>query len=137
MPGRGESGEVRARPRGAAGWRASQDPRDAFRLIFIEIAARRICSRCFVPPLRGANTAEKREENRESTPVGTGSSRKSATNSVLWHFGDDIPYIPNKRSGGVCIGGTIAPIFFNTMEDSGALPKSIRARDRGPSRRGA
>jgi aconitate hydratase 2/2-methylisocitrate dehydratase len=54
--------------------------------------------------------------------VGTGSSRKSATNSVLWHFGDDIPFIPNKRSGGVCIGGKIAPIFFNTMEDSGALP---------------
>ena len=54
--------------------------------------------------------------------VGTGSSRKSATNSVLWHFGDDIPHIPNKRGGGVCIGGKIAPIFFNTMEDSGALP---------------
>jgi aconitate hydratase 2/2-methylisocitrate dehydratase len=54
--------------------------------------------------------------------VGTGSSRKSATNSVLWHFGDDIPYIPNKRGGGICIGGKIAPIFFNTMEDSGALP---------------
>ncbi len=54
--------------------------------------------------------------------VGTGSSRKSATNSVLWHFGDDIPFIPNKRSGGVCIGGKVAPIFFNTMEDSGALP---------------
>jgi len=54
--------------------------------------------------------------------VGTGSSRKSATNSVLWHIGDDIPYIPNKRAGGVCIGGKIAPIFFNTMEDSGALP---------------
>lgn len=54
--------------------------------------------------------------------VGTGSSRKSATNSVLWFMGDDIPYIPNKRSGGVCIGGKIAPIFFNTMEDSGALP---------------
>ena len=54
--------------------------------------------------------------------VGTGSSRKSATNSVLWHFGDDIPYVPNKRAGGVCIGGKIAPIFFNTMEDSGALP---------------
>jgi aconitate hydratase 2 / 2-methylisocitrate dehydratase len=54
--------------------------------------------------------------------VGTGSSRKSATNSVLWHFGDDIPYVPNKRGGGVCIGGKIAPIFFNTMEDSGALP---------------
>jgi aconitate hydratase 2/2-methylisocitrate dehydratase len=54
--------------------------------------------------------------------VGTGSSRKSATNSVLWYTGDDIPYIPNKRAGGVCIGGKIAPIFFNTMEDSGALP---------------
>ncbi|MGR8999368.1 MAG: bifunctional aconitate hydratase 2/2-methylisocitrate dehydratase [Gammaproteobacteria bacterium] len=54
--------------------------------------------------------------------VGTGSSRKSATNSVLWHMGNDIPFIPNKREGGVCIGGKIAPIFFNTMEDSGALP---------------
>ena len=54
--------------------------------------------------------------------MGTGSSRKSATNSVLWHTGDDIPYIPNKRAGGVCIGGKIAPIFFNTMEDAGALP---------------
>ena len=54
--------------------------------------------------------------------VGTGSSRKSATNSVLWFMGDDIPYVPNKRAGGVCIGGKIAPIFFNTMEDSGALP---------------
>ena len=54
--------------------------------------------------------------------VGTGSSRKSATNSVLWHVGNDIPHIPNKRSGSVCLGGKIAPIFFNTMEDSGALP---------------
>jgi aconitate hydratase 2/2-methylisocitrate dehydratase len=54
--------------------------------------------------------------------VGTGSSRKSATNSVLWFIGNDIPFIPNKRDGGVCIGGKIAPIFFNTMEDSGALP---------------
>jgi aconitate hydratase 2/2-methylisocitrate dehydratase len=54
--------------------------------------------------------------------VGTGSSRKSATNSVLWHMGNDIPYIPNKRNGGYCFGGKIAPIFFNTMEDSGALP---------------
>ncbi|WP_434341321.1 bifunctional aconitate hydratase 2/2-methylisocitrate dehydratase [Motilimonas cestriensis] len=54
--------------------------------------------------------------------VGTGSSRKSATNSVLWFMGDDIPHVPNKRAGGVCIGGKIAPIFFNTMEDSGALP---------------
>jgi len=54
--------------------------------------------------------------------VGTGSSRKSATNSVLWFMGDDIPCVPNKRSGGVCLGGKIAPIFYNTMEDSGALP---------------
>ncbi len=54
--------------------------------------------------------------------MGTGSSRKSATNSVLWYIGNDIPYIPNKRDGGVCIGGKIAPIFFNTMEDAGALP---------------
>ncbi|HEY1059034.1 MAG TPA: bifunctional aconitate hydratase 2/2-methylisocitrate dehydratase [Limnobacter sp.] len=54
--------------------------------------------------------------------VGTGSSRKSATNSVLWFTGDDIPFIPNKRFGGYCLGGKIAPIFFNTMEDAGALP---------------
>jgi aconitate hydratase 2/2-methylisocitrate dehydratase len=54
--------------------------------------------------------------------VGTGSSRKSATNSVLWWTGEDIPYVPNKRFGGVCLGGKIAPIFYNTMEDSGALP---------------
>tara|TARA_Y100001951_G_scaffold10765_1_gene6911 strand:+ start:47785 stop:50412 length:2628 start_codon:yes stop_codon:yes gene_type:complete len=53
--------------------------------------------------------------------VGTGSSRKSATNSVLWFFGDDIPGVPNKRGGGVCIGGKVAPIFYNTMEDAGAL----------------
>ena len=54
--------------------------------------------------------------------VGTGSSRKSATNSVLWFTGQDIPYVPNKRFGGVCLGSKIAPIFYNTMEDSGALP---------------
>merc|ERR1719353_2886874 len=54
--------------------------------------------------------------------VGTGSSRKSATNSVLWYNGDDIPHVPNKRTGSVCLGGVIAPIFYNTMEDSGALP---------------
>ena len=53
--------------------------------------------------------------------VGTGSSRKSATNSVLWFFGDDIPGVPNKRTGGVCFGGKVAPIFYNTMEDAGAL----------------
>lgn len=61
--------------------------------------------------------------------VGTGSSRKSATNSVLWFFGDDIPHIPNKRDGGVCLGGKIAPIFFNTMEDAGALPVEIDVAD--------
>ncbi|MBO6008793.1 MAG: bifunctional aconitate hydratase 2/2-methylisocitrate dehydratase [Ruminobacter sp.] len=54
--------------------------------------------------------------------VGTGSSRKSATNSVLWFMGNDIPFVPNKRSGGFVFGGKIAPIFFNTMEDAGALP---------------
>ena len=54
--------------------------------------------------------------------VGTGSSRKSATNSILWYFGNDIPHVPNKRSGGICIGSKIAPIFYNTMEDSGSLP---------------
>ncbi len=77
-----------------------------------------------------ANAVEQIEELKKSGhPVvlvgdvmGTGSSRKSATNSVLWHTGDDIPHIPNKRSGGVCIGGKMAPIFFNTMEDAGALP---------------
>jgi aconitate hydratase 2/2-methylisocitrate dehydratase len=57
--------------------------------------------------------------------VGTGSSRKSATNSVLWHTGTDIPYVPNKRAGGYCLGGKIAPIFFNTMEDAGALPLEV------------
>jgi len=53
--------------------------------------------------------------------VGTGSSRKSATNSVLWFFGEDMPGVPNKRSGGICFGSKVAPIFFNTMEDAGAL----------------
>ncbi len=54
--------------------------------------------------------------------VGTGSSRKSACNSLIWHIGEDIPFVPNKRRGGVILGGAIAPIFFNTAEDSGALP---------------
>jgi len=54
--------------------------------------------------------------------VGTGSSRKSASNSVIWHIGEDIPFIPNKRRGGVVLGGSIAPIFFNSLEDAGALP---------------
>ena len=57
--------------------------------------------------------------------VGTGSSRKSATNSVLWFTGEDIPYVPNKRFGGVCLGTKIAPIFYNTMEDAGALPIEV------------
>jgi aconitate hydratase 2/2-methylisocitrate dehydratase len=57
--------------------------------------------------------------------VGTGSSRKSATNSVLWFTGDDISYVPNKRFGGFCLGTKIAPIFFNTMEDAGALPIEV------------
>jgi len=61
--------------------------------------------------------------------VGTGSSRKSATNSVLWFMGEDIPYVPNIKGGGVCIGGKIAPIFFNTMEDSGALPIEMDVND--------
>merc|ERR1719460_3591765 len=61
--------------------------------------------------------------------VGTGSSRKSATNSVQWFMGDDIPYVPNKRTGGVCIGSKIAPIFFNTMEDSGAFPIEINVEN--------
>jgi len=57
--------------------------------------------------------------------VGTGSSRKSATNSVLWFTGQDIPFVPNKRFGGICLGGKIAPIFYNTMEDAGALPVEL------------
>lgn len=61
--------------------------------------------------------------------VGTGSSRKSATNSVLWFTGEDIPYVPNKRFGGVCLGGKIAPIFYNTMEDAGALPIELDVND--------
>ena len=61
--------------------------------------------------------------------VGTGSSRKSATNSVLWFFGDDIPYVPNKRAGGFCFGTKIAPIFYNTMEDAGALPIEFDCND--------
>lgn len=61
--------------------------------------------------------------------VGTGSSRKSATNSVLWHMGQDLPCIPNKRGSGLCLGGKIAPIFFNTMEDAGALPIECDVQD--------
>lgn len=61
--------------------------------------------------------------------VGTGSSRKSATNSVLWWTGEDIPYVPNKRFGGVCLGSKIAPIFYNTMEDAGALPIELDVTD--------
>ena len=61
--------------------------------------------------------------------VGTGYSRKSATNSVLWFFGDDIPNVPNKRAGGFCFGTKIAPIFYNTMEDAGALPIEFDCSD--------
>jgi len=61
--------------------------------------------------------------------VGTGSSRKSAVNSVLWWTGEDIPFVPNKRFGGVCLGSKIAPIFYNTMEDAGALPVEVDASD--------
>jgi len=61
--------------------------------------------------------------------VGTGSSRKSATNSILWFFGTDVPNVPNKRGGGVCLGSKIAPIFYNTMEDSGALPIEMPVDD--------
>ena len=75
----------------------------------------------------GLNTIAMLKENGHPVAyvgdvVGTGSSRKSAINSVLWHTGNDIPHVPNKRGGGVIIGGKIAPIFFNTAEDSGALP---------------
>ena len=71
-------------------------------------------------------TIEKLEESGDPVAfvgdiMGTGSSRKSATNSLLWHIGDDIPHLPNKRDGGICLGGKIAPIFFNTLEDSGTL----------------
>lgn len=57
--------------------------------------------------------------------VGTGSSRKSAANSLIWFIGDNIPYVPNKKAGGVVLGGKIAPIFFNTLEDSGSLPIEV------------
>lgn len=81
-------------------------------------------------PREGAENAEEQinELKKSGYPVsyigdvvGTGSSRKSATNSVLWYIGEDMPGVPNKRAGGICIGGKVAPIFFNTMEDSGAL----------------
>ncbi|MBV1930443.1 MAG: bifunctional aconitate hydratase 2/2-methylisocitrate dehydratase, partial [Porticoccaceae bacterium] len=81
-------------------------------------------------PREGAENAEEQIHELEKSGhpvayvgdvVGTGSSRKSATNSVLWYIGDDMPGVPNKRAGGICIGGKVAPIFFNTMEDSGAL----------------
>ena len=62
--------------------------------------------------------------------VGTGSSRKSATNSVLWHMGDDIPYVPNKRQGGVVLGGKIAPIFFNTAGGLRRAADRVRRRRR-------
>ncbi|MCK5688528.1 bifunctional aconitate hydratase 2/2-methylisocitrate dehydratase, partial [Myxococcota bacterium] len=77
-------------------------------------------------PDANATIAEWRKDGHQvafvGDVVGTGSSRKSACNSVLWHIGEDIPHVPNKRRGGVIIGAVIAPIFFNTAEDSGALP---------------
>src|SRR5256884_4605976 len=60
-----------------------------------------------------------------SSDLGTCSSRKSATNSIVWATGQDIPFVPNKRFGGVTLGGKIAPIFFNTQEDSGSLPIEV------------
>ena len=83
-----------------------------------------------MPPVDGMGPLESIEElKKKGHPiayvgdvVGTGSSRKSAINSVLWYMGNDIPFVPNKREGGVVLGGKIAPIFFNTAEDSGALP---------------
>jgi len=82
-----------------------------------------------INPAEGKGAAQQIEElKKKGHPiafmgdvVGTGSSRKSATNSVLWFTGDDMPGVPNKRSGGICIGNKIAPIFYNTMEDAGAL----------------
>ncbi|OWT68248.1 MULTISPECIES: bifunctional aconitate hydratase 2/2-methylisocitrate dehydratase [unclassified Achromobacter] len=77
-----------------------------------------------VGPLKFINELQKRGNliAYVGDVVGTGSSRKSATNSVLWFTGEDIPFVPNKRFGGVCLGNKIAPIFYNTMEDAGALP---------------
>jgi aconitate hydratase 2 / 2-methylisocitrate dehydratase len=76
----------------------------------------------FIEDLRQQSEAAGRLVAYVGDVVGTGSSRKSATNSVLWFTGEDIPFVPNKRFGGVCLGAKIAPIFYNTMEDAGALP---------------
>ncbi len=76
----------------------------------------------FIEDLRKQSEAAGRLVAYVGDVVGTGSSRKSATNSVLWFTGADIPFVPNKRFGGVCLGAKIAPIFYNTMEDAGALP---------------
>ena len=89
----------------------------------IPLHALSMLKKTFTDPIK---TIEKLEESGLPVAfvgdvVGTGSSRKSATNSLLWHIGEDIPFIPNKRQAGICIGGKIAPIFFNTLEDSGAL----------------
>ena len=89
----------------------------------IPLHALSMLEKTFTDPIK---TIEKLEESGlpvvfVGDVVGTGSSRKSATNSLLWHIGEDIPFIPNKRQAGICIGGKIAPIFFNTLEDSGAL----------------
>ena len=89
----------------------------------IPLHALSMLTKTFKDPIK---TIEKLEESGlpvvfVGDVVGTGSSRKSATNSLLWHIGNDIPFIPNKRQAGICIGSKIAPIFFNTLEDSGAL----------------
>ena len=89
----------------------------------IPLHALSMLTKTFKDPIK---TIEKLEESGlpvvfVGDVVGTGSSRKSATNSLLWHIGNDIPFIPNKRQAGICIGNKIAPIFFNTLEDSGAL----------------
>ena len=90
----------------------------------IPLHALSMLTKTFKDPIK---TIEKLEESGlpvvfVGDVVGTGSSRKSATNSLLWHIGNDIPFIPNKRQAGICIGNKIAPIFFNTLEDSGAFP---------------
>ncbi len=78
-------------------------------------------------PMQSIEAAEEKGPRRglRGDVVGTGSSRKSATNSVIWATGEDIPFVPNKRFGGVTLGGKIAPIFFNTQEDSGSLPIEV------------
>ncbi len=97
---------------------------DAWSRPDIPLHAKAMLSKTFDKPLQTIDQLKNKGHGLAyvGDVVGTGSSRKSATNSVLWHMGHDIPHIPNKRDGGVVLGGKIAPIFFNTMEDAGALP---------------